>query len=184
MGTAEHPRRPPTPSGFTALEVVVALSLLVLTLTVVLGPINSSIWATIKASRQAEPTLQSRTALDWVSARLRHATSIPTALCSEIQFSGEWAGTVSTFRYWLNAQTLMEDVSGTVNPVTDPARVRVQAFTLTYYDQTGSRLTCPVGAPASIRQIRIELRVVPAVTSIRQPEPPVTFGTDVRPRNL
>lgn len=124
------------PQGFSLVELLVAMSLLVLILAGVFGILSVSVNSWLQGSSKTEVQQVARQAIDTMAREIQFASSIVLNSASSITFTTIQAGTARTINYYLDTSTSPQviyrnDGSG-ARPLTGGSNIPVSVSALTF----------------------------------------------------
>jgi prepilin-type N-terminal cleavage/methylation domain-containing protein len=164
-------------AGFTLVELVVAMGLLVLLMAGVFGLLQISLTSWLQGSSKTEVQQVARQALDSMAREIQYASSITRNSASSITFTTVQAGVSKTINYYLDTTTNPQIIyrnDGTGNrPLTGGSDIPVSISTLTF------TLFPPDPAPTK-RAVEIKLTAV----DLNRPDNQVQLETAVTAINI
>jgi prepilin-type N-terminal cleavage/methylation domain-containing protein len=162
--------------GFSLVELLVAMGLLVLLLAAISGVLSVSVNSWLQGSSKTEVQQVARQAMDTMAREIQFASSITRNSATSITFTTVQAGSVRTINYYLDTSTIPQviyrnDGSG-ARPLTGGSNipVSISALTFTLFPASGTARAVEIKMTAvdlnrPVNQIQMET----AVTAINIP---------------
>ena len=163
-------------SGFSLVELLVAMSLLVLLLAGVFGILSVSVTSWVQGSSKTEVQQVARQAVDTMVREIQYANSIALNSATSLTVSTVQAGTNKTINYYLDTASspriIYRNDGGGARPLTGGSTVNVSISSLTF-------TLFPTSGTARAVEIRItavdlakptnQVQIETAVTAINIP---------------
>ncbi|MCL6449092.1 MAG: prepilin-type N-terminal cleavage/methylation domain-containing protein [Armatimonadetes bacterium] len=145
-------RQPGGQSGFTLIELVVAVSLFTLVIGAALSLYQQGVLAWQRGEKGVDVQENLRLGLDRMSRELRTATALQAANGNLITFKTAYDNNKTVSYYYDAAKgQLMRKVNGGSNPLASC----VTGLTFKYYNQYSNELPAPVSDPDEIGKITL-----------------------------
>jgi prepilin-type N-terminal cleavage/methylation domain-containing protein len=151
-------------TGFTLVEVIVALSVFLIVMTISMGSILGIFDANRKGESQKTVTNGLNFAMETMSREMRYgkgyvcnntgSSNCPTSSTDSITFTSTLTGTSEVIRYYLSSGAIIRDASGNQIPLTG---TDVNVTTLQFYVEGNN---APPPATSFTTQPRVRIRVV------------------------
>ena len=162
--------------GFSLIELLVAMGLMVLLLAAISGVLSVSVNSWLQGSSKTEVQQVARQAMDTMAREIQYASSITRNSATSISFSTVQAGSVRTINYYLDTsaspQVIYRNDGSGARPLTGgsniPVSISVLRFTL--FPASGTARAVEIKMTAvDLNRPANQIQLETAVTAINIP---------------
>lgn len=163
--------------GFSLIELLVAMGLMVLLLAAISGVLSVSVNSWLQGSSKTEVQQVARQAMDTMAREIQYASSITRNSATSISFTTVQSGTTRTINYYLDTasspQVIYRNDGSGARPLTGGSNIRVSisALTFTLFPASGTARAVEIKMTAvDLDRPTNQILLETAVTAINIPK--------------